>query len=256
LTLLLCLAGAFALIKGRQGSLATLCLVPFGLSLAAAFLHRYPYGGSARLAQHLAPAICMLMGCGIASVVTWSRRLWRGRVAYDEEQASRLCHGNRSTASLATDHWPLTTDHWILIGLGIIAVCGLAWNIYRPYKMPGDQQIRKLLVDVANKAQPTDTIVVFEHPDALRANMIWYLRLTGLTVVWQGNADWAALAAERHGVWGISVRGENGTKRTAAELLGDHEADWRLAEYEERVFDKDSVDVPRQDCQVFRWEPR
>ena len=250
MTLLLCLAGLAALIKARQRALITLCLAPVALSLLAAFAHRYPYGGSAGLAQHLAPAICLLMACGIVELL---RTVGSGHWAVGRGQCA-AGGGQSKPGRLPTAHCPLPTVH-ILAGLLCIAVCGLAWNVYRPFKMPGDQQIRQMLQEVAGKAQPTDTIVVFEHADNLRANMIWYLRRTELPIVWQGKADWPTLAAGRHGVWGFSVHGEKRPKMTAQDLL-PHASSWTLVEECERTFDKDSIDVPRQDCEVFHWVPR
>src|SRR5262249_53553568 len=139
LTFLLCLAGIAALIQARQRNLLVLCLVPVAVSLVAGFLHRDPFGGSARLAPQPAPPLCLLMACGIVQVLSWLR----GARAGFAPQWTELC---------------------IVSGLSIIAVCGLTWNIYRPYKMPGDQQIRRLLQDVASKVQPNDVIVVFEQP--------------------------------------------------------------------------------------------
>src|SRR5262249_42665005 len=57
LTALLCLVGVGQIARSRQWSLLGICLVPFGLTMLAAALHRYPYGGSARYEQHLAPLI-------------------------------------------------------------------------------------------------------------------------------------------------------------------------------------------------------
>src|SRR5262249_20061433 len=69
LTALLCLLGAWAIGRQRRWTIVFLCAGPFFLTFAAALLHRYPYGGSARVAQHLAPAICMLAGTGAAALI-------------------------------------------------------------------------------------------------------------------------------------------------------------------------------------------
>ena len=41
--------------------LLILCLVPAGLNLVAAAIHRYPYGGHVRIVMHLGPIVCLLM---------------------------------------------------------------------------------------------------------------------------------------------------------------------------------------------------
>src|SRR5439155_9489699 len=67
-TCLLCLLGIGQLGRARRWELLASALCPFALTLFAAALHRYPYGGSARVAQHLAPAICLLAGSGLAAI--------------------------------------------------------------------------------------------------------------------------------------------------------------------------------------------
>jgi hypothetical protein len=49
--------------KGRRGLLG-LFLAPFGLTIVAAAMHRYPYGFSARTMQFVAPTICLFAGLG------------------------------------------------------------------------------------------------------------------------------------------------------------------------------------------------
>ena len=68
LTTLLFVLGAFYL--WRQGWRAPLAILlgPFALTLVAAALRRYPYGGEARQMQFVAPAICVLAAVG-ASVL-------------------------------------------------------------------------------------------------------------------------------------------------------------------------------------------
>ncbi len=68
-TFILCLLGAWEFCRSRRWSILFLCLAPFGLTFLAAVLHRYPYGGSARVAQHLVPAICLLAGNGAAMLI-------------------------------------------------------------------------------------------------------------------------------------------------------------------------------------------
>lgn len=79
-TLLLFLVGAAVLWRtGRRRALA-LGLAPFGVTLIAAALKRYPYGGEARIAQYLAPSICLLAGIGLAAALeAIPRPAWRPR---------------------------------------------------------------------------------------------------------------------------------------------------------------------------------
>ena len=208
LTLLLCLVGVWSMWRGPWTEktaahgprstahgprfLLTLCLVPFALSLIAAFLHRYPYGGSARLAQHLAPAICILAGCGIAQLLAWlPRRSWR--------QA-----------------WTAI----VLASLVLIGVGGLIRDVCKPYKMEGDLRIRQTFQDLARRSTSGDRIVVFNTKESLRPNMVWYLHLTNLPISWPGSTDWPSLDDDRRSLWGISVRGEAGATASSRGTVG------------------------------------
>ncbi len=65
-TFVFTVAGVMALWRrGRRTPLALL-LWPAAMGLTAAALGRYPYGGSARIMQYLAPSICLLTGLGIS----------------------------------------------------------------------------------------------------------------------------------------------------------------------------------------------
>lgn len=66
--------GAVALWKDHRRPALLLMLSPLLMTLGAAFLHRYPYGGSARIVQHLAPVICLLVGIGIDRAFRWTTK--------------------------------------------------------------------------------------------------------------------------------------------------------------------------------------
>lgn len=66
----LCVAlGVGVLFVRGQFRLMAFLLIPFGVHMAAAALQRYPYGGHVKFSQHLAPAICILAGLGVAGVL-------------------------------------------------------------------------------------------------------------------------------------------------------------------------------------------
>jgi len=69
-TALLCLVGIRQLLTRGQADLLRLLGGTFALTLVAAVLRGYPYGGGARVAQHLAPAICLLVGAAIEGLVS------------------------------------------------------------------------------------------------------------------------------------------------------------------------------------------
>jgi hypothetical protein len=65
------IAGVVALARRRQRLLLGLLLAPLGLNFIAAALHRFPYGGHARMTLFLAPAFCLLIAFGLTAVLTW-----------------------------------------------------------------------------------------------------------------------------------------------------------------------------------------
>jgi hypothetical protein len=74
LTLLLCLAGLWQLIRSRQTLWLGLLFGPACLHFLAAAMQKYPYGGHVKFSQYLAPMICCLIGVGTAQIIDWSAR--------------------------------------------------------------------------------------------------------------------------------------------------------------------------------------
>lgn len=115
LTTLALLAATVVLIRRRQYALLTLAAVPLALCLAAAALERYPYGGSQRTMQFIAPLVCLLTGLGLATLlalvrwVEFNRRLVLGTLAL-----------------------------LLILGVGL-----LAFDLRRPYKTVFDEQARE-----------------------------------------------------------------------------------------------------------------
>ena len=100
----------------RRGSrtILALLLMPFVLGLIAAFLGRYPYGGSARTMQYVAPAIIVMAGLGAAVLLArLPRRRWR-------EPSPRL----------------------VLAGLLAIGLGMIGWDVMHPSKTPLDRASR------------------------------------------------------------------------------------------------------------------
>ena len=75
-------AAVIVLIRRRRWAVLALLVAPFGLNLAAAAVHAYPYGQSARIMQYAAPATCLLAGLGAATLISLPRSpRRRGRLA-------------------------------------------------------------------------------------------------------------------------------------------------------------------------------
>jgi hypothetical protein len=115
LTLVFCLAGLAVAIKRRSGVILALSLAPAGLQLAAAALHRYPYGGAVKFSMQLAPFICILAGLGAARLLALL--------------ASRPVHLRRGIAV-------------VIILLSCVAVGSMLRDIIYPYKAVSDLRAR------------------------------------------------------------------------------------------------------------------
>jgi hypothetical protein len=114
LTTLLVLTGAWWLWKWGDRQVLVLLGLPFGMGLLAAALGRYPYGGSTRTMQYLAPSIVLLAAAGLA----W--RIERRPTRSGQLRLSR-------------------------VALGVLAAIGLTttgMDVARPYKFREDAQSR------------------------------------------------------------------------------------------------------------------
>lgn len=127
--------GILALRRNRQGRLAILLLMPFVAGIAAAVVHRYPYGTAARLAQHLAPFICLFIGCGLAFIVE------RIPVGQPQRVAARLARG----------------------ALMVVCALGLARDILKPFKSQEDVDVRAFMRSVSSEI-PTGRTVTIANP--------------------------------------------------------------------------------------------
>ncbi|HEV3338784.1 MAG TPA: hypothetical protein VG125_00460 [Pirellulales bacterium] len=108
-------AGILSLARNRRHRLLALCLAPAGLNLVAAMLGRFPYGGHVKFSQYLAPAICLLLGIGVAALISVSRG----------GSAARLRHVRIA-----------------LVILALIPAGTMARDFICPYKSPTDVRYR------------------------------------------------------------------------------------------------------------------
>jgi hypothetical protein len=105
LTTVLVVAAIVAYLRRGSKTVLALLLAPFAMGLAAAFLGRYPYGGSARTMQYVAPSIILMAGLGAAVLLArFSRPAWRERA-----------------------------PAWVLCGLAAVGLGLMAWDASHPY---------------------------------------------------------------------------------------------------------------------------
>jgi len=156
------LVGLFNWIKTRRGVWATLVVAPFVLTFTAAVFRRYPYGDSARIEQHLAPAIVLLIGIGAA---------WLIENLPKQQQSKRL--------------WAL------ILYCGLLALGGYITGYYcfHPYQTRPDAEARKLVRGFLRQATPQTLIVVLQPRRDTQPNFQWYLRQRQSQITWDGEHD-------------------------------------------------------------------
>lgn len=131
LTFLLFCIGIWS--QWRRNRLVVLLLLSsFPLMLMAASIEAYPYGGSARVAQHVAPAICLLAGAGLS-------RLLRLRPGTALEKRALVV---------------VTVCCLLIIG-------GIVRDVRKPYKELADEVNRRVVSELAAAAPDDESWIVF-----------------------------------------------------------------------------------------------
>ncbi len=219
--------GSAYLLKVRHYSLLTILLAPFAMTFVAACLHRYPYGGSARVAQHLAPAICLLSGIGI--VVTLRLLL---------PLTSSYQIGLRSV--------------WVL--LGAIAIGGIARELGHPYKSIGDVRVREIANGIFS--HPASIVTVLNAQDRVPSDFQWYLGRHGSAVSWSGRIDADRLRQQDVRLWFVDFEPQPDTQQRVAELMDHAGLDCRLVKSESETMLIGPVELPPTHLQIFEWMPQ
>ncbi|MBY0232645.1 MAG: glycosyltransferase family 39 protein [Gemmataceae bacterium] len=188
---LACVGGA-ALARSRRWPVLVLLAAPVALNLVAAMMGRYPYGSSCRLAQALAPGICLLAGLGTASLVARSGR-WTLGVA----------------------------GLFALIGLG-----GLARDALRPYRSPGDLWSREVygLMGRLTEGAP---VVVCGPRNNNEPVFVWHWSANGSGATF----DYELPQGDDGLVWGACFgEGADAACERLGSDLARRDPRWRLAE--------------------------
>lgn len=115
LTALCILAAVVFLSIRKQYALLALCFVPLALCFVAASVQKYPYGGSQRTMQFIAPMACLLTAVGI----TWGLSTL-GHIYWRHRAITALC-----------------------VLLGVFGLGNLARDLVHPYKTIYDLQARE-----------------------------------------------------------------------------------------------------------------
>jgi 4-amino-4-deoxy-L-arabinose transferase-like glycosyltransferase len=221
----LLLLGAAALLQQRRFALLAACLLPFALNFVAAVLGRYPYGGSARVAQHLAAPICLLIGVGIAALLEQLR---------SPERQQRW--GFALAALLAA------------FGVG-----GLVYDLLRPYKTLHDWEVRHLTQDLAATIHADDTLLVCNHPDEVATELRWYLRNEKCALRWLGRAP--APALNSRGLWLLFLDLQPTDESRLRAVLGQQFADWVAVDWRQTYLSRENNIALAWYCTRLRLVP-
>ncbi len=162
LTTLLCLVGAWHFWTSSRRALLVLCVAPFALGLLAAVLHRYPYGGSCRICQHIAPVVCLSAGMGAAVLL---------------ERLRSATHRRRGIIAVCT----------LLLFVG---VCGIVRDVVHPYRSIEALWTRQVMQAFAAETRSGAPIAVLDKREDMDFLFRWYLEQYGDRVSWGGRIDW------------------------------------------------------------------
>lgn len=131
-TFVLVVVGSAHLWRTRR-PLLLLLLGPLALTFVAAALHKYPYGGSARTTQYLAPAFCLLAGLGLHVILR------------------RTLAGPRRAVALRIAG----------VVFAGIAAWGVVRDVRQPFKSPHVYRTRGIVRTLAAQTGPADRWVIF-----------------------------------------------------------------------------------------------
>ena len=214
--------------RGKRQLLALL-LLPFGLTLAAALMGKYPYGGCTRLSQHLAPAVCLLAGVGTAHLC---------KLLFP-------CPVRRRRAI-----WAIGS---LLAGFAVVLVT--YWS-FRPYRDDGDLWTKCVATAVMSHAQPGDRVIYAALPESVRAGTVWYLRVNKARPAPWGEGTWTEALRSGEPFWLLTPAAGAGQPRTGPDIVP--QANGMLSRKIERraVFELPDSSQPGRTLRAELWEVR
>jgi hypothetical protein len=222
ITVLLCLVGMVWWARQRRWTGLVLLSAPLVLNLIAAAAKRYPYGASCRLAQHLAPAVCIFAGLGLATLIDQLNSLPPQRI-----------------------RWSLgLVGVFALIGIG-----GMIRDVLHPYRAPGCAWVREQMQQIRAQVG-SDPVVVCGDPHGVDSVFTWYWLNEGNRVTWNyrlpSNLPASAL------VWGFyqGQQPDTGCRQLSEALYGSDPA-WQLSKRLPYTYTPRDPKEPTEHCELF-----
>ena len=146
-TVVFCAIGIRCWIKRGRWEWLVLLTGPVFLGIVASVIHRYPFGTSCRLNQHIAPAVCILAGLGLAAVID-----------------------NPANGAAKTRKWTLiAAGFFAVVGLG-----GLVRDIFHPYRDEGCKWVETTMGTVLKEVPPREPVIVCAVPQGINLVFTWY----------------------------------------------------------------------------------
>jgi hypothetical protein len=220
-TSLLVLLGSIALWRSNQRAVLALCWLPFALNLLASILGKYPFGGSARITQHLAPFICVLMAHGLGQILDWVR--------------SPNAHSRLHLAAY--------------VFLLVCGVVGIVRDITRPYKTEHDRDVRQLAQDLAKRVgAKTPVVLCHTSEKAVLAEYQWYLRTAPFDLHWLPESS--AIDPAAKSCWLVLCGHQELSVAEVTSAFGPRVEGWRVAESDVRLVPPENAKMATVYC---RW---
>ena len=224
LTVVLAMIGLVTLWRGSQRTFVVMVFAVFGLGFVAACMHKYPYGASCRLAQHVAPFYCLLAGLGVAVLIErWSQPMRRWRATL------------------------------VIAGLlGAIGIGGAIRDGFRPYRDLEALWMRTLVDDLAARSGD-DTILVLQPANRINPIFAWQLGRRGDRVLWSDRIDWADVGRTRSSLWMLTSVAPDDERPLIAARLASSGKGWRCVERTPSILSPESAKAGFQFCRVYHW---
>ena len=153
-TAVLFVSGICVMWKDKRRFLLALLVFPFLFTWLGAIFHAYPYGFRARIAQHLAPSICMLAAVGL---VYWLARF-------------------SSTRGKLTSKTKIAC-----IVLCCVGLLGIGYTFVKPYKATFDWEVREVVQSFYHD-NDCRVLLVPNKKEQVQINFRWYLFVTDAAI--------------------------------------------------------------------------
>jgi hypothetical protein len=222
LTVLFACIGMVWMWRRQQRPLVCLIFATFALWFVASLLHKYPYGLSCRLSQHVAPYYCLLAGMGVGVCLM------------------RISCECRRMQTLLTISGVLA-----LVGVG-----GLTRDIIQPFRDDNTVACRAIVRELLHDAGD-DPVLIFQHASGVDPVFVWYLGQHGERVRWADHLDWATIGRTQSSVWVFCYGDDYNEGPQIKASLSHRTIAWRCVEKRPIVMRALSRKIPDCHCRVY-----